>query len=88
MPNGIAESFNGRMCDKRLNETMFRNLAHARVVIAACATDYNTGCLTCPWTTRPLPITCWSLPPQSPDRRREKKAPRVGGRLLNLRQPV
>ncbi|MEQ9448908.1 MAG: integrase core domain-containing protein, partial [Rhodospirillaceae bacterium] len=25
-----------------LNETMFRNLAHARVVLAAWAADYNT----------------------------------------------
>jgi hypothetical protein len=27
--------------DELLNETMFRNLAHARVVIAAWASDYN-----------------------------------------------
>lgn len=30
------------MRDELLNETMFRNLAHARVVIAASAADYNT----------------------------------------------
>ena len=30
------------MRDELLNETMFRNLAHARVVIAVWATDYNT----------------------------------------------
>lgn len=42
MQNGFVESFNGRMRDELLNETMFRNLAHARVVIAAWATDYNT----------------------------------------------
>lgn len=42
MQNGFAESFNGRMRDELLNETMFRNLAHARVVITAWATDYNT----------------------------------------------
>jgi putative transposase len=35
MQNGFAESFNGRMRDKLLNETMFRNLAHARVAISA-----------------------------------------------------
>ena len=39
MQNGFVESFNGRMRDELLNETMFRNLAHARVVIAASATD-------------------------------------------------
>ena len=42
MQNGFVESFNGRMRDELLNETMFRNLAHARVVITAWATDYNT----------------------------------------------
>jgi len=39
MQNGFVESFNGRMRDELLNETMFRNLAHARVVISAWATD-------------------------------------------------
>ena len=33
MQNGFVESFNGRMRDELLNETMFRNLAHARIVI-------------------------------------------------------
>jgi transposase InsO family protein len=42
MQNGFVESFNGRMRDELLNETMFRNLAHARVVITAWADDYNT----------------------------------------------
>lgn len=42
MQNGFIESFNGRMRDELLNETMFRNLAHARTVITAWATDYNT----------------------------------------------
>lgn len=42
MQNGFVESFNGRMRDELLNETMFRNLAHARVVIAAWAHDDNT----------------------------------------------
>lgn len=40
--NGFVESFNGRMRDELLNETRFRNLAHARVVIAGWAADYNT----------------------------------------------
>ncbi len=42
MQNGFVESFNGRMRDELLNETMFRNLAHARAVVAAWAADYNT----------------------------------------------
>ena len=43
MQNGFVESFNGRMRDEFLNETQFRNLAHARDLIAACVTDYNTA---------------------------------------------
>ena len=42
MQNGFVESFNGRMRDELLNETMFRNLAHARIVIRNWAHDYNT----------------------------------------------
>ncbi len=42
MQNGFVESFNERMRDELLNETMFRKMAHARVVIAAWAADYNT----------------------------------------------
>lgn len=42
MQNGFVESFNGCIPDELLNETMFRNLAHAKVVIAAWAADYNT----------------------------------------------
>jgi len=37
-----VESFNGRMRDEFLNETLFRNLGHARDLIAAWVTDYNT----------------------------------------------
>lgn len=43
MQNGFVESFNGRMRDELLNETMFRNLAHARVVIAAWAASLAAG---------------------------------------------
>ena len=41
MQNGYAESFNGRMRDELLNETLFMSLDHARVTIAAWAKDYN-----------------------------------------------
>ncbi len=36
MQNGFVESFNGRMRDELLNETMFRNLAHARECHELC----------------------------------------------------
>jgi len=42
MQNGYVESFNGRMRDELLNETLFQSLDQARQVIAAWVTDYNT----------------------------------------------
>jgi len=42
MQNGFCESFNGRMRDELLNESLFLGLAHARERIAAWAEDYNT----------------------------------------------
>ena len=41
--NAFVESFNGRMRDELLNETLFTSLAHAREKIAAWVHDYNTG---------------------------------------------
>ncbi len=35
MQNGFVESFNGRLRDECLNETLFTSLAHARFVLAA-----------------------------------------------------
>ena len=39
--NGFNESFNGRLRDELLNETLFRSLPHARVVLEAWRRDYN-----------------------------------------------
>jgi putative transposase len=41
--NAFVESFNGRMRDELLNETLFTSLAHACEKITAWAHDYNTG---------------------------------------------
>ena len=41
MQNGVSESFNGRMRDELLNETMFKTMPHARAMIAAWIKDYN-----------------------------------------------
>jgi len=43
MQNGYVESFNGRMRDELLNESLFTSLSHARAVIAAWIYDYNTA---------------------------------------------
>ena len=41
MQNGYVESFNGRMRDELLNESLFFGLNHARSAIAEWADDYN-----------------------------------------------
>ena len=41
MQNGFCESFNGRMRDELLNESLFFGLDHARTRIADWANDYN-----------------------------------------------
>ena len=41
--HGFVKSFNGRMRDGFLNETLSRNLAHARDRIAAWVTDCNAA---------------------------------------------
>ncbi len=43
MQNAFIESFNGRLRDELLNETLFRSLAHARAALETWRTDYNTG---------------------------------------------
>jgi len=40
--NAFIESFNGRLRDELLNETLFGSLAHARAALAAWQIDYNT----------------------------------------------
>ena len=40
--NAFVESFNGRMRDELLNETLFANLDHTREKVAAWVDDYNT----------------------------------------------
>ena len=41
--NAFVESFNGRLRDELLNETVFRSLIHARKLLAEWREDYN-GC--------------------------------------------
>ena len=40
--NAFIESFNGRLRDELLNETLFRSLNHAREALADWKNDYNT----------------------------------------------
>jgi putative transposase len=41
MQNGFCESFNGRMRDELLNESLFFGLDHARIKFADWVDDYN-----------------------------------------------
>ncbi len=41
MQNGFIESFNGRLRDELLNETLFSSLDHARAVLAIWQADHN-----------------------------------------------
>lgn len=41
MQNGFVESFNGKLRDECLNETLFEDLHHVRDVLAAWRHDYN-----------------------------------------------
>jgi putative transposase len=43
MQNGYVESFNGKMRDELLNETLFFSLDHTRQAIAEWVEDYNTS---------------------------------------------
>ena len=52
--NGFNESFNGRLRDELLNETLFRSLPHARSVLDAWRRDYNE--------TRPHSKLGWLTP--------------------------
>ena len=54
MQNGFVESFNGRMRDEFLNETLFRNLPNASDLITAWVTGYNTA--------RPHSALCYQTP--------------------------
>lgn len=42
MQNAFVESFNGRLRDECLNETLLTPLAHARFVLATWRHDYNS----------------------------------------------
>jgi putative transposase len=41
MQNAFVESFNGRLRDEFLNETLFSTLAQARIALAMWRADYN-----------------------------------------------
>lgn len=70
--NAFIESFNGRLRDELLNETLFPSLHHARATLAAWRHDYNTE--------RPHSRLGW----KTPDAFAQTFAPQRG---LTLRNP-
>lgn len=58
--NAFIESFNGRLRDELLNETLFTSLAHARAALAAWKDDYNR--------TRPHSRLGWLTPSEFANR--------------------
>ena len=75
--NAFIESFNGRLRDELLNETLFRSLPHARVVLEAWRQDYNAA--------RPHSGLGWLTPQayaasrQTPSSQRDRPLPLFGG---------
>jgi hypothetical protein len=76
--NAFIESFNGRLRDELLNETLFSSFAHPRAVLAEWQVDYNTIRHTVAWAIRRHPITPSSAPRHrnGTDRRAQSRATR------------
>src|SRR5215212_8465000 len=64
MQNGICESFQGRLRDELLNETLFFGLDHARSVLARWIADFNA----CRHTRHSAIKLQRPMPPSSPQR--------------------
>jgi putative transposase len=82
MQNGFCESFNGRMRDELLNESLFFGLNHARIRIAHWVADYNhrrphsaLGYLTPAVYAAKLTATCDPLRNKTDQLRRSHVAP-------------
>ena len=67
MQNGFIESFNGRLRDELLNETLFSSLSQAREKLAFWRADYNT--------LRPHSGIGWSTPAAFAATFRTRRAP-------------
>ncbi len=81
--NGYIESFNGRMRDELLTETLFKDPVHPRQEIEAWVADYNTARPHWTTTARRMPVRLRS--PQPAATLRSLMTPRVG-RLLTSRR--
>jgi transposase InsO family protein len=78
MQNGFIESFNGRLRDELLNETLFTSLAQARVALECWRADYNGA--------RPHSRLGWKTPAEFAFTFNQGDGePEVAGKLVRVR---
>jgi putative transposase len=67
MQNAFVESFNGRLRDEFLNETLFTSLMHARLALEDWRRDYNhvrPHCGSAGWRPRSMPQLLTAIGPR------------------------
>ena len=78
--NAFIESFNGKLRDELLNETLFISLDHAREVLKAWQHDYNHH--------RPHSGLGWLTPSEFANQQRSEQAMALGAALLGVYAPM
>ena len=79
MQNGFIESFNGKLRDEKLNDTLFSTLHQARVELASWRNDYNTN--------RPHSGLGWLTPSEFAKSVTSKQAMALDAALLDVYAP-
>lgn len=80
MQNGFIESFNGRLRDELLNETLFSSLSHASAVLAIWKADYNGS--------RPHSQLGWQTPAEFAFTFNSRRAPTLGNLQSAAQSPA
>ena len=78
--NAFVESFNGKLRDELLNETVFLSLAEARIILAAWRHDYNTQ--------RPHSTLGWLTPSEFAKKQRPQQAMAMDAASLEGSAPM
>jgi putative transposase len=93
--NAFVESFNGRLRDELLNETLFGSLPHARAVLESWRRDYNTERphSSLGWQTPLVFAANWHGPSAQWDRRSRdlgasRPVPIASGAQITSNQPM
>jgi len=80
MQNGFIESFNGKLRDEKLNDTLFSTLHQARVELANWRNDYNTN--------RPHSGLGWLTPSEFAKTAPSKQAMAMDAAILDVYAPM